>query len=146
MSLYWITPQVAVTGIAIAPNNWPELATTHQIGAVVNLRQEYNDIFCEPYPAAYLWLPVTDYTDPSIAQLQMGAAFIDMAVRSGQRVLVHCLMGIGRSPTMAAAYLVYTGYSVEGAINEVMEKAERVCVPCIRPTTLKELARQLKAG
>ena len=49
----------------------------------------------------------------------IGSEFIHSAVKCGERVLIHCRLGIGRSPTMAAAYLVWTGMPVDEAIRQV---------------------------
>ena len=116
---YWVTEQIAVSGATISSDNWRDLVEKLNVTAVVNLRTEYQDTFVHPLPVGYLWLPVVDFTDPSPEQLALGAQFIDAAVKTGQRVLIHCKMGIGRSPTMTAAYLVWTGMPVKDAIRQV---------------------------
>ncbi len=125
----WITEQVAVAGGTITPEIWPELRRTMGITAVVNMRAEQQDLFGYPPPAAYLWLPVVDHTDPDLEQLALGAHFVDTLVRAGHRVLIHCGMGIGRSRTMAAAYLIWTGLSVDEALRQV----EGTTRPIYRP-------------
>lgn len=112
----WITDQVALAGGAITSVSWPEIQRTTGIAAVVNLRAEQEDHFSAPMPLAYLWLPVKDHTDPTIAQLMMAAQFTDMAVKAGHKVLIHCMMGLGRSRTAASAYLIFTGFSVDDAL------------------------------
>ena len=128
----WVTDQVAVGGIAISPTNWQELVQETGISAVVNLRSEYQDRFSPPMPTAYLWLPVEDHNEPSCEQLLLGAVFIETAVQNGQRVLVHCKMGIGRSPTMAAAYLISTGLTAVQAWTFIRQTR-----PFIRPTAVQ---------
>lgn len=122
-----VTDQIVAAGLTITPDRWRELSEELKVTAVVNLRGEYQDVFGPPMPQAYLWLPVTDHTDPSIEQLLTAVQFIDRAVQSGQKVLVHCKMGIGRSPTVAAAYLVWTGLSVSDAIQKV-ESAAKISI------------------
>src|SRR5262245_37992573 len=105
----WVTDHVCFSGATITPERCPALAKRDGITAVLNLRAEAQDVFVEPMPGAYLWLPVVDHGDPTVEQLLTGAQFVDAMVRADRRVLVHCKMGIGRSPTMVAAYLVWTG-------------------------------------
>jgi predicted protein tyrosine phosphatase len=119
----WITEQVVTTGTRISPDNWCELAERTGITVVVNMRGEYQDVFISPPPVAYLWLPVEDHFDPTAEQLLLGAQFIDAAVKAGHRVLIHCKVGVGRSATMAAAYLIWTGLSVGEAVRQVEESA-----------------------
>jgi hypothetical protein len=53
------------------------------------------------------------------------------------RVLIHCKMGIGRSPTLAAAYLVWTGTSIDEAIRKVEGKV--VLRPRGEPIHIKQI-------
>ena len=55
----------------------------------------------------YLLLPISDTEQQSIgAVLPHALALIGDAHKSGGRVLVHCMQGVSRSVTLAAAYLV----------------------------------------
>ena len=55
----------------------------------------------------YMGLNVLDMPQSKICIHFMEAAdFIDRAIQSGGRVLVHCLVGISRSSTIALAYLM----------------------------------------
>ncbi len=139
----WITEQIAVSGAAITPDRWPQLAEEMGISAVINLRKEHQDVFVQPFPVAYLWLPVEDHTDPTLEQILLGVQFIDTAVQAGKRVLVHCKMGIGRSPTMAAAYFVWKDQTVTDAIRQV-EGTRRIMGPVVSRVALNELAAYLK--
>jgi len=141
---YWITEQVAVSGGEISPDNWHRLSREKRITAVLNLRSEHQDTFSSPWPVAYLWLPVADFTRPTQEQLRIGVQFIQTAVTAGERVLIHCNMGIGRSPTMAAAYLVWSGTSVKEAIRQIEEAAVGVKSPVFNKEALAELADSLK--
>jgi hypothetical protein len=142
----WVTDRVAVGGIAVSPANWKELVEETEISAVINLRSEHQDSFVPPMPTAYLWLPVDDHSDPTPEQLWLGAQFIDTAVRNGQTVLVHCKMGIGRSPTLAAAYLVLTGLSVDEAIRRIEGSPGSPYGPAVSRATLNDFAASLRTS
>lgn len=132
----WITEQVAIGGAAITPDNWRDLAEKWNITAVLNLRAEHQDVFAAPQPVAYLWLPTIDHANPSPGQMLLAVTFIATAVQSQQRVLVHCKMGIGRSPTVVAAYLVWTGLSVDEAIEKVVASGSLIARPVVSRYTL----------
>ena len=114
-----VTEQVRITG-PLTPERWQEL---HDEGftIIVNLQAERHDQFGDITPDAYLWLPVVDFHDPTPEQMLLGARFINAAVKAGKKVALHCKMGIGRSPMLAAAYLMTTGMSVEAALEQIKE-------------------------
>jgi protein-tyrosine phosphatase len=115
----WITEYIVTSGAAITAVSWPDLAAKLGVTAVVNLRAEYQDVFSAPAPLAYLWLPIADHTQPTMHQLLYGARFIHTASQAQQRTLIHCKMGIGRSTTFAAAYLIWQGQELDAAIHQV---------------------------
>ena len=62
------------------------------------------------------------------ASLREGATFIEKAVVSGGRVLVHCAAGISRSATCVLAYLVlHGGHSLFDAFGVVLAERRPVC-------------------
>ena len=62
------------------------------------------------------------------AHLRQGAAFMAEEIARGGGVFVHCGSGVGRAPTMAAAYLVGAGKTVDEAWEMIREKR-----PFVRP-------------
>lgn len=102
------------------------------ISAVLNLRAESDDIVRGCATEQYLHLPVIDRTPPTLEQLEQGVAFINEQIASGGTVYIHCREGVGRAPTMAAAYLVSTGMTPNDAW--MMIRAVR---PFIRPTPMQ---------
>ena len=64
-------------------------------------------------------IPVRDFTPPSLEQMTEFVALVEDSVATGKPVGVHCTAGLGRSGTMAAAYLVSTGESAEDAMATV---------------------------
>lgn len=91
------------------------------IGAVLTLTET-------PLPADLLTrhglvglhIPVDDMTPPTPEQLGDALAFIHEQSRR-HAVVVHCLMGMGRTGTVLAAYLIRHGATSESAILRVRE-------------------------
>jgi len=84
------------------------------ITAVLNLRRR-DDVPRGVASNNYLHLPTPDNHPPTQYDLQRGVDFIRAQVEAGGKVYVHCGVGVGRAPTMAAVYLVSTGLSVDEA-------------------------------
>ncbi len=76
------------------------------IHAVINMRQEFNDADHGLVLEEYCYLPTKDDDAPSMEHIQQGIAFIRRLESLGKKVYIHCGGGIGRAPTMAAAYLI----------------------------------------
>lgn len=84
----------------------------------------------------YLWLPVRDHYAPTMYQFLAGVSCIDNAVKTKNKVYIHCKNGHGRAPTLVAAYLITQGMSVKEAIAFLKSKREGVN---IRPAQWKAL-------
>ena len=99
------------------------------IKATLNLRSESDDSKRDRAMGQYLHLPVTDGMEPSQQQLREGVAFIKEQIDSGGTVYVHCKLGVGRAPTLAAAYLMSTGMTADQAWDRI-----RAVRPFVRPS------------
>ncbi len=66
-------------------------------------------------------IPVQDYTPPSPEQMTEFVERVEASVAAGESVGVHCTAGLGRSGTMAAAYLVSRGATADDAITTIRE-------------------------
>lgn len=86
------------------------------INAGVNLRIEFDDAAHGLAFENYCYLPTVDDDAPAIEHLQEGVAFIGRVVAGGGRVYIHCAGGVGRAPTMAAAYFMSEGYTLDEAL------------------------------
>lgn len=105
-----------------------ERLQTVGVTAVVSLRDEYDDKQGRRAPKRYLHLPTVDNTPPTLDDLRQGVAFIHEEINQGGSVYIHCRSGVGRAPTMAAAYLVSTGLTPAEAWAKI-----RAARPFIRP-------------
>lgn len=68
---------------------------------------------------AYLHLPVPDLTPPTPEQFDRALTFVDQQRIAGRAVVVHCLMGQGRTGAILAAYLIRAGATPERALAEI---------------------------
>lgn len=84
--------------------------------AGVSLRIEYDDAAHGLALPRYLHLPTVDDAAPSIAHLNQGVDFIRSVISGGGKVYIHCGAGVGRAPSLAAAYLVAEGRSLADAL------------------------------
>ena len=109
-----ITPQVYV-GPQYGPAGKRKLEELGITGDV-NLRVEFDDAAHNLALQHYCHLPTVDDDAPSIEHLQQGVKFIEQLLNNGEKVYIHCAGGIGRAPTMAAAYFISQGMSLPEAI------------------------------
>lgn len=140
-----VTPQVYVGGQQYKR----ALATFRRRGitAVVNMREGHHDDARKgAAPTHYLHLPTADHNPPSLDDLQAGAAFIAKQVAAGGAVYIHCGVGVGRAPTMGAAYLVSTGYSVEDAIRAIRKVRPFIWINSAQRAQLDAFAAALRVG
>lgn len=66
--------------------------------------------------------PMPDFTPPTKVQINRVIAFMKASVAGGRPVGVSCGMGLGRTGTVLACYLVSLGYGAPEAIAEVRAK------------------------
>lgn len=135
-----ITPKIFVGGQP-AISFWDDL-DDWGVGGVVNMRGEYNySKVVDPLglPLKFLHLPTVDNDAPSLLHLKQGVDFIREHIQQkDEGVYIHCWEGLGRGPTMAAAYLISTGLSLQEAWDKI-----RKVRPFIRPTEAQQ--KQLQA-
>ena len=70
-----------------------------------------------------LHLGVLDDEAPTPTQLKLGVYFLDLMVKSGEKIYVHSGKGHGRAPTIVAAYFISVGMEVDEAVEKI--KASR---------------------
>jgi len=106
----WITDSLAVGG-RFPPEQTGSLARDHGIRAVVDLRGEDADdeVLLRRHGIALLHLPTEDMCGVDAAHLDAGVRFASSHLDRGERVLIHCQHGIGRSAVLALCVLVQRG-------------------------------------
>lgn len=108
--LHWLTEDMAVGG-CFPSERAAELAGTHGIGAIIDVRDEDcdDDEHLRDLGLAFLHLPAPDMEALGVEGLDRGVAFARDCLEQGRRVLIHCQHGIGRSPLLALCVLVDSG-------------------------------------
>ncbi len=109
-----VTPQVYVGSQFNALGK--RLLLQRGITGCINMRMEKDDAALGLALTQYLHLPTVDDEAPSNEHLDKGIAFIRQVIESGGKVYIHCGAGVGRAPTMAAAYLIAEGYTLDEAL------------------------------
>jgi len=102
------------------------------ITAIVNMRTKSVHLGKAIPGIEYLHLPTADRHAPSLENLKKGSEFIQQQIAKGGVVYIHCKAGEGRGPSMAIAYLISTGLTLEDAF-ETVRKVRRF----IRPTKVQ---------
>ncbi|MGD8764670.1 MAG: dual specificity protein phosphatase [Desulfobacteraceae bacterium] len=116
----WITEHLAV---GYAPRSRADLESirTHGISAIVNLCAECYDLNELEKKADFevFYLPIPDEGAPEIEYLEKTLTWIEGCIANQKKVLIHCRYGIGRTGTVAIAYLFKKGLSLRQALNNM---------------------------
>jgi len=116
-----ITPQLYCGGQHY-PEGYQEMLDKGITG-IVNMREAHiSDVDKGIEGPHHLHLATRDNTPPKVDDLIKGAEFIQERIDEGGKVYVHCGVGVGRAPTMTAAYLITTGMSPDEALSFIRDK------------------------
>lgn len=122
LDLSWVT-----SGLAVGGRPRPEdisLLARKGITRVVDTRAEYKDdeAALNQHGIQLLYLPTPDTYPLGLEQLMEGADWVLRQIQEGQKVLIHCEHGVGRSVLLTCATLVRDGYTAEQAIRLVQSR------------------------
>lgn len=128
--LNWITEDVAVGG-AVMEAAIPWLARDCGIHRVVDVRAETvaDEELLRQHGIELLRLPTPDFHPLTTATIDHGVQWIGDAVADGEKVLVHCQLGIGRSVSLVCCYLIACGLKAPEAMLKIKD-ARPVASPC----------------
>ena len=111
------------------------------INGSVNLRIEYDDAAHGLIFDNYCYLPTVDNEESSIEQLKQGVEFIQKLTTEGGKVYIHCAAGMGRAPTMAAAYFISIGKPLGEAIALIKESRPFIRIMPLQMEQLREFEK-----
>jgi histidinol-phosphate aminotransferase len=110
----FITPMVAIADLGVALDR--RLMRSRRIEAVLSLAP----VSLDRSIAHHLRLEVVDRVPLPADTISAAVGFITRHVAEGRRVLLHCEMGISRSPALAVCYLHESaGMTIEEAVRHV---------------------------
>ncbi|NJE10816.1 dual specificity protein phosphatase family protein [Thermococcus sp. MAR1] len=90
--------------------------------------------------------PVRDFSAPDLGQLLEILRWIEARVAEGKKVLIHCMGGLGRSGTVAVAWLMYSkGLPLREALRRVRSLRPGAVEVEEQMGVLKELERLLRS-
>ena len=123
----WITETLAVGG-CVPTEQTESLARVHCIAAVVDLRNEAVDdaLLMRRHGIALLHLPTEDMCGVDAGHLDEGVRFAAAHLERGERVLIHCQHGIGRSAVLALCVMVHRGETPMAALATMKDRRARV--------------------
>ncbi len=103
-----------------------DLLNENDIGAILDVTAEFDGLDWTAYQEdfAYLNIPVLDHTSPTTEQLLHAINWLDQKIADGQKVVVHCALGRGRSVLVVAAYLLAKHPSL--TIDEAMANIQSI--------------------
>jgi atypical dual specificity phosphatase len=93
------------------------------IGVIISLLEttlNLEDYSREGFEAHHF--PVEDFTAPTLEQAAEACTVITEALDRGNKVVVHCNAGIGRTGTILACFLVHIGTEPDQAVAAIREQ------------------------
>jgi len=114
------------------------------IDSTINMRIEFDDREHGLHFEQHRHFPTINDTAPSIDHLLEGIQFIKDVHDGGGKVYIHCEGGMGRAPSMGAAYLMYIGMSMEEALDFLKSKRPFVNLVPEQIEQLKKLELRIR--
>jgi hypothetical protein len=131
-----VTPQLFVGPQFREPGK--RMLEQQGINGCVNLRIEHDDDQFGLSLQRYLYLPTIDDDAPSLEHMAEGVEFIRDVIAEGGKVYIHCGAGVGRAPSMAAAYLMAEGCTLDEALAKIRKVRPFIA---ITPPQMEQLSK-----
>jgi atypical dual specificity phosphatase len=144
-NLWWVIPQKLAGVRKPTADELSDLKTVG-IGAIVSVLADRANL--DLYNRAnipHLWLPIQEASAPSREQMQQLQDFVELNIRQGLAVAVHCTGGIHRAGTMLAAYLIWHGSTYDDAMQTIQSANPTVELELAQISFLQELAAKIRS-
>tara|TARA_B100001250_G_scaffold413746_1_gene448921 strand:+ start:599 stop:2284 length:1686 start_codon:yes stop_codon:yes gene_type:complete len=112
-----------------------------KISTIINLRAEYDYEQKIDQRISYQYFPVVEFQEIPLGVLLDGVEQITNDIELNKKVYIHCKEGVSRAPTLAVAYLLKKGMSLESAIDLVRLKRPFVNILKNQIKVLKEFEK-----
>ena len=148
MDMTWVTDRIAVGGGIWHERNMIDVVAAG-ITHIIDMQIEFDDTrLAEPYGVRVLWNPTDDDFREKPAQLlQRGVDFAMEALEySESKVFIHCAAGVHRAPMMALAVLRASGWSLEDAVETIVEKRDVVDFADVYVRSVEEFIRSYEGA
>jgi len=116
------------------------------VRAVVNTCEEYAGPIeqYEQYGIEQLWIPTTDFTHPTLADVEQAVEFVESHVKRDQTVYIHCKAGRARSATVALCWLMkYRGMSAAEAQAQLLKARPHINPHLTQRPVVQAFAKKL---
>ncbi len=114
------------------------------INSSLNLRHEFDDRSINLEFKNHMYIPIIEYTAPSIDDLNIAVKFIDTEIINGRKVYVHCSEGISRAATIVVAYFIYKGNTIEDSISKLKSVRPFINILPVQNDLLKSFEIKIK--
>jgi len=122
LNMDWVNEHLAVGG-SIHPEEIKALASqgiTHVVDTRAERCDDKDTLTREKID--WLHLPTPDNHPLSIKQLMEGTTWVNERTKKGERVLIHCEYGVGRSVLLTCAVLITQGMDASTALDLVKQQ------------------------
>lgn len=128
LDVSWVLPLLGVGG-RIHPGAMQILTGELACRRIVDLRAEEQDdsALMTRYEVHFLSLPTRDHHSVAPEKLWEGVRWVTAGLSCGERVLIHCEYGIGRSVVLACCVLVSLGHTPQDALRKIKLARRIVC-------------------
>ncbi len=93
----------------------------------------------------YKYFPTIEFQAIPIEILINGVEQISNDIDANKKVYIHCKEGVSRAPTLAAAFLIKKGMSLDEAIAFIKNQRPFIQILSNQIDVLKEFERNLKS-
>lgn len=116
------------------------------ISAIINMRERrFSDVDAGIAGQRHMQLATIDNSPPTVADLLRGVDFARAEIARGGKVYIHCGVGVGRAPTMTAAYLISTGLRPQQALQKIKQARPFIHLTAAQRAVLDEFAAAWQA-